>query len=94
MRLIKKGIAGTLESGDISVEVEARDSGGVEIELSSTVEALFGRQLRQVIEETLKENGVEHAVVRAGDKGALDCTVRARVTTAIYRGAGSEDYRF
>ncbi len=34
------------------------------------------------------------ADVNAVDKGALDCTVRARITAAIYRGAERDDYQF
>ena len=36
--------------------------------------------------------GVENAVITAVDKGALDCTVRARVATALTRAAESHDY--
>ena len=43
------------------------------------------RQIRQVIREALEQLGVENAEVTAVDKGALDCTIRARVETAVYR---------
>ena len=36
--------------------------------------------------------GVENAVITAVDKGALDCTVRARVATALTRAAECRDY--
>lgn len=94
MELTKTGFAGTMESGDISVQVEARTGGGIEIELQSTVANQFGRQLRAVITQTLEECGINNAFVSAVDKGALDCTVKARVTAAVYRGAGSDDFRF
>ncbi len=94
MELTKTGYAGTMESGDISVQVEGRGEGGVEIELQSTVANQFGRQIRRVITETLEECGVRNAYVSAVDKGALDCTVRARVTAAVYRGAERDDYQF
>ncbi len=90
MELVKTGFAGTLESGDISVQVESRSEGGIEIDLQSTVSNQFGRQIRGVIAATLGECGVYNAFVSAVDKGALDCTIRARVTAAVYRGAGQE----
>ena len=38
--------------------------------------------------------GIENAEVTAVDKGALDCTVRARVTAAIFRSAQSDAYEW
>ena len=52
------------------------------------------RSIRSVITETLTEYGVENAAVTAVDKGALDCTIRARVTAALFRSAGSAAYRW
>ena len=54
----------------------------------------YGRQIEKVIRETLAELGVENAAVNAADRGALDCTVRARVTTAIFRAAQSDAYEW
>lgn len=92
MQLIKTAVAGTMESGDIMVTIEPKDSGGVTLELSSSVMQQFGRQIEAVIRRTLGELGVEHAAVHAVDKGALDCTVRARVSAAAFRAAESGDY--
>ena len=91
MQLIHTGIAGTMESGDIYVEIEAAP-GGIAIDLDSTVGSQFGTQIRQVIQNTLAECGVENAAVRVVDKGALDCTIRARVTAAALRGADKDAY--
>jgi len=90
VRLQQVGVAGTLESSDIMVNIEPNDGKGIEIELKSTVENQFGRQIRKVIQETLQELGVTDVLVRANDKGALDCTVRARVVTAVNRAAAGE----
>ncbi|MDD4445896.1 MAG: hypothetical protein PHC36_08810 [Eubacteriales bacterium] len=40
----------------------------------------------------MTELGVAHATVDAVDKGALDCTVRARVRAAAYRAAENQEY--
>ncbi|WP_431087349.1 citrate lyase acyl carrier protein [Paenibacillus sp. 8b26] len=79
------GMAGTLESSDITISIEPNGTKGIEIELKSTVENQFGNQIRKVILETLQGMGIEHAYVRANDKGALDCTIKARVMTAVSR---------
>ena len=80
---MKNAVAGTLESGDIMITIGPGK--GLEVNLQSSVEAQFGRQIRAVITETLEGLGIEDARVDAVDKGALDCTIRARVTAAAVR---------
>ena len=92
MELIKTGMASTVESGDILVEVEKTETSGLEIQLDSTVMGLYGRRIREVITETVAECGVDGIKIVASDKGALDCTIRARIKTAILRACDSQDY--
>ena len=94
MELKKTAVAGTMESSDIMITVEPRESGGIALELTSSVMKQYGRRIEQVIRETAAELGVEHALIRAVDKGALDCTVRARVSAAAFRAAESSDYQW
>ena len=90
MDLRKAATAGTMESNDIMVTLEPAEAGGIQIDLTSNVLQQFGAQIRSVITETLTEYGAVTAV----DKGALDCTIRARVTAALFRSAGSAAYRW
>ena len=90
MKLIHKAMAGTMESSDIMVTIEPKEEGGIELELTSSVMQQFGRQIEAVIRETLKGLGVENARVTAADKGALDCTIKARVNCAAFRAADSD----
>ena len=92
MKLITTGNAGTMESNDIMITVEPSDEGGVQVELTSSVYQQFGKQIIAVIQETAASYGVENALITAVDKGALDCTVRARVATALTRAAECRDY--
>ena len=94
MKLITTGNAGTMESNDIMITVEPSDAGGVQVELTSSVYQQFGKQIIAVIRETAADYGVENALITAVDKGALDCTIRARVTAALFRSAGSAAYRW
>ena len=55
MELIKTAAAGTMESGDIMVTIDPRESGGITLDLSSNVMQQFGRQIEAVIRETLGE---------------------------------------
>lgn len=91
---LKSAHAGTLESGDILVQIFPAEKGaGVSIDLDSSVAFQFGKQIRKVIAETLGELGVEDARVTATDKGALDCTIRARVTAAAVRATGKDVWK-
>ena len=92
MKLITTGNAGTMESNDIMITVEPSDAGGVRVELTSSVYQQFGKQIIAVIRETAADYGVENALITAVDKGALDCTVRARVAAALTRAAEWHDY--
>ena len=92
MKLITIGNAGTMESNDIMITVEPSDAGGVQVELTSSDYQQFGKQIIAVIRETAADYGVENALITAVDKGALDCTVRARVATALTRAAEWHDY--
>ena len=62
---VKNAVAGTLESGDIMIQIAPAETKGLHIDLDSSVAAQFGRQIRQVIEETLTEFGLEDADIKA-----------------------------
>lgn len=85
MKINKTAKAGTLESNDILIMVMPNDEGGIKLELESIVIKQFGHQIEKVILEKLKEMEVEDVFIKAQDKGALDCTIAARVETAIKR---------
>lgn len=87
MEIKKPAVAGTLESSDCMVTVEPGD-GKVDLELSSVVIRQFGPQIRKVIFETLERLEVTDARVTVVDKGALDCTLKARVECAVFRSGG------
>ena len=87
MEIRQSAVAGTLESSDIMVTLSP-GAGGVEIDLASTVEKEFGDIIRQEIASVLLAEGITDAKVTAVDKGALDCTIRARVKTAVSRARG------
>ena len=92
MRLIQTALAGTLESSDAQVKVEIVEN-GIELDIASDVINQYGRQIRETVLETLDRLGVENAKVTVIDKGALDCTLRARVECAVFRACQVEkDY--
>ncbi|MCR5243719.1 MAG: citrate lyase acyl carrier protein [Bacteroidales bacterium] len=90
---LKIASAGTFESGDILIRIEPAEKKGLEIELDSSVADQFGVQIKKVITDTLEGLGISDAKVKAIDKGALDCTIRARVTAAAVRASGKDVWK-
>ena len=90
MEIKKPAVAGTLESSDCMVTVEP-GQGQVDLDLDSAVIRQYGKQIRKVIRETLDRLDVTNAKVTVVDKGALDCTIKARVECAVYRSAEIKD---
>ena len=84
MEITRPAVAGTLESSDCQVMIEEGDD-KVEFSLESSVINQYGNQIRKVALETLKNLGVDNAKVTMVDKGALDCTIKARIEAAVYR---------
>ncbi len=87
MEILKSAIAGTLESSDAQVTVEPGE-GGIELALTSSVMNQYGRQIKAAVLETLERLDVKSARVTVVDKGALDCTLKARVECAVFRSRG------
>ena len=86
MTIEKGAVAGTLESSDAQVTVEPGN--GIELTIESTVLNQYGRQIRAAVLETLERLEVKDANVTVIDKGALDCTIKARVECAVFRSCG------
>lgn len=84
MDIKKFAMAGTLESSDVQVTVEP-GNGSIDLSIESSVIHQFGRQIRDTVLDTLKRLNVNNAKVKIVDKGALDCTLKARVECAVYR---------
>lgn len=83
-------MAGTLESSDIQITI-SKGQDGIQIVLESEVAKIFGKQIRKVITESLNALGIENAKVKAIDKGALDCVIKARALAAGQRATGTAE---
>lgn len=81
MEIKTTAMAGTLESSDIQITISTGQD-GIQIDLDSSVASLYGDQIKKVITDTLMATGIENANVKAVDKGALDCVVKARALAA------------
>ena len=84
MEIKETAVAGTLESSDIQIMI-SKAATGIQIDLQSDVEKQFGDQIRNVITTTLNALDVTAAKVKAVDKGALDCVIKARTIAPVQR---------
>ncbi|MGE4298999.1 MAG: citrate lyase acyl carrier protein [Desulfovibrionaceae bacterium] len=91
MKIVKAGLAGSLESNDCLVGVYPVDEDGVQVAVESIVLAQFGGQIEAVARETLASLGVAAVRAHIQDKGALECTLRARIEAAVGRAQGGGD---
>jgi citrate lyase subunit gamma (acyl carrier protein) len=83
MQIQGRAMAGTLESNDVMVTVSPADA--LEVQVTSIVLGQFGEELRRVALDTAAQLGVQGALIELDDRGAVECTVRARVETALTR---------
>ncbi|MBP3709602.1 MAG: citrate lyase acyl carrier protein [Treponema sp.] len=90
MEIKNPAVAGTLESSDCMVTLEPCNS-GIEFSLDSVVIHQFGNQIRKVVFDTLRNLHIDNVKISIVDKGALDCTIKARVEAAAYRSVGQFD---
>lgn len=86
MVIQKPALAGTLESSDVQIMVEPGEE--LNLTIQSNVIHQFGDQIKAVIMDTLSRLGVEKGTISVIDKGALDCTLKARLECAVYRSNG------
>lgn len=85
-QVLRPAQAGTLESSDIMITVAPGTAGsGVVIDLESIVFAQYGDAIRQVIANTAVAQDVTDIYIKAVDRGALDCAIRARTLAALSR---------
>ncbi|QJW47249.1 citrate lyase acyl carrier protein [bacterium BFN5] len=86
MLIEKTGQAGTVESNDALITVApAKQGDGIKIDLESPTIQQYGHQIKAVIREVLQCYQITDAMVVVNDRGVLDCTIRARINTAIER---------
>ena len=90
MEIKKIALAGTLESSDVQVTVELSDK-GVNLSLESSVMNQYGQQIKDTVLETLDRLGIKNIKINVIDKGALDCTIKARVECAVLRACEVSD---
>ncbi len=93
----RKSAAGRKDSGirsDCYVELTITKRGGISIDLSSKVEALYGDSIRELIRDVLSSMSVEHAAVSIEDRGAVPFVIAARVEAAVRRALPENNHSY
>ncbi len=79
------GKKGPRVRSDCFVAVEMQSTGGLQIQLKSKVEGMFGQRIKDLMHQGCEAMGVEHALISVEDMGALPFTLAARLETAVRR---------
>ncbi len=87
---VTTGNQGERIRSDCSVRLELRDSGGIDLQLESKVERMFGSGIREQTEEVLRSLGISHAAVEMKDSGALPFVTAARLEAAVRQLTGTD----
>lgn len=87
MKIMKRAVAGTLESSDLYIIIEPWDN-GIEFELESVVMGQYGESIKKVVYDILEEYGIKDVKIFINDKGAIDSVIRSRMQTVISRSIG------
>ncbi len=68
---------------DCHVTMELTGNGGIQLELISKVEVMYGDEIRRLILDIISFYGIEHAKVLVEDSGALSPVIAARMEAEI-----------
>ncbi|MDA3907023.1 MAG: aldolase/citrate lyase family protein [Bacteroidales bacterium] len=83
---IKTAYAGNKGTGvrsDCFIELELTNSGGIQFEMNSKVEVMFGKSNKKLVLDILGFFNIEHAHIQFVDSGALPFVIAARLEAAI-----------
>jgi citrate lyase subunit gamma (acyl carrier protein) len=91
-RIRRQAQAGFNDKSDILVRIGPADPGsGIQLEMTSKVMSMFGKQIKTSVLEVLESYDLTDAMVLIQDQGALDYAIRARVQTAVERAIREEE---
>jgi len=82
-KVAKAGSLGPKTRSDCEVQIELTQTGGIEIDLKSKVDVMFGKSNRELIRDIFKTFEIENAKVTMTDNGALPFVIAARIEAAI-----------
>jgi len=79
------GRRGSDVRSDCWMRIAPAESGGLDLQLKSKVESMYGDATRRLVRDSLAMLGLEHALVEIEDAGALPFVLLARLEAAVRR---------
>lgn len=80
---VTSGNLGDKVRSDCYITLELRKDGGLEIEIKSKVESLYGQSIRALCQKAFDFFEIKHAKLTVEDKGALPLVMMARIEHAV-----------
>ena len=77
------GRRGSDVRSDCWVQIARQEGGGIDVQLASKVEPMYGDSIRKLVAQTLTALGLPHARVEMEDAGALPFVIMARLEAAV-----------
>lgn len=77
------GNKGKTIRSDCFVALELKDDGGIELQLESKIEVMYGESIKRLANEVLEFFGIKNAYLKIEDSGALPLVIAARIEAAI-----------
>jgi len=90
-KIVTAGNKGTGVRSDCFVTLEMLDSGGLQVELKSKVDVMYGAHIRELCLQSLQFFGIKNAKMKVEDSGALDFVIMARIEAAVRQLIETED---
>lgn len=84
-QIASAGKRGDKIRSDCFIQIELKDKGGIQVDLKSKVQVLYGAQIKESIEEICKFFKIKNAEILIEDSGALPFVIAARFELAVKR---------
>ncbi|MCK5760410.1 MAG: citrate lyase acyl carrier protein [Candidatus Delongbacteria bacterium] len=68
---------------DCKITLQLKKSGGIKVDVTSKVKALFGDKITKLCKDVLKFYEIKNATLKIEDTGALDYIIAARIEAAV-----------
>ena len=73
------------QKGDLYIRMKKTTSGGLDMRMKSSVQAMFGKGIRRTLDEAVKELGLTNGEIEVDDRGALEYVIQARIEAGARR---------
>ncbi len=92
--VFEAGNKGEKVRSDCWVALTPQQSGGVQIQLTSKVEKLYGQSIRQLVKEMMDFFSIGHVKIEIEDSGAVPFVLMARIESAVRKAGLDNGKRF